>query len=307
MPEAIAIDLIRIDGGTQIRVEFDETASDEYAEHLMNGGELPPVDVFFDGADYWLANGFHRLRAHRRAWREEISAEVRQGSRRDAVLFAVGSNAAHGLRRSNGDKRNAVETLLKDPEWAAWPLTKIAETCRVSVGFVHKLASFHGEKIKSAERTVTRGGVTYTMNTANIGARPAPEFINNEATWRKPDAYRAPGEETAHPDYHQLDIEDFTAQSEAPTPLPFPPIPVGTRLAGAEISQALQTITSRIGKLTPAEVVEAATGELWTDAANAEKAIPWLTEFMRLVPDEMSRRERLKPYLKGYRRGASGY
>src|SRR5688572_3069537 len=106
----LPISSIRRDGGTQIRVEFHETTADEFAEMLMDGGELPPVTVFFDGTDYWLADGFHRMRAHERAWRDEISCEVVEGSLRDAILYAVGANAAHGIRRSNRDKRNAVET-----------------------------------------------------------------------------------------------------------------------------------------------------------------------------------------------------
>jgi len=77
------------------------------------------------------------------------------------------------LRRTNADKRRAVETLLSDEEWRTWPLKKIAEHCAVSVGLVHKLheeLSFHSEKIeKPAEHTVTRKGTIYTQNTTNIG------------------------------------------------------------------------------------------------------------------------------------------
>jgi hypothetical protein len=35
-----------------------------------------------------------------------------------AVSYAVGANASHGLKRTNRCKRNAVMTLLKDPEWS---------------------------------------------------------------------------------------------------------------------------------------------------------------------------------------------
>jgi hypothetical protein len=50
----------------------------------------------------------------------EIAADVRAGGRRDAILYAVGANAAHGLKRTNRGKRNAVMVLLKDPEWSDW-------------------------------------------------------------------------------------------------------------------------------------------------------------------------------------------
>ncbi|MGT2479599.1 hypothetical protein ACU4GR_13540 [Methylobacterium oryzae CBMB20] len=52
----------------------------------------------------------HRL-AHRRhaaglhAGLGELPCEVRQGGLRDAILHSAGANAAHGLRRTNADKR----------------------------------------------------------------------------------------------------------------------------------------------------------------------------------------------------------
>jgi hypothetical protein len=42
------------------------------------------------------------------------------------VLYTVGANATHGLRRSNADKRRAVSMLLDDPEWAQWSNLAIA-------------------------------------------------------------------------------------------------------------------------------------------------------------------------------------
>ncbi|MBX7219625.1 MAG: hypothetical protein K1Y36_06750, partial [Blastocatellia bacterium] len=53
------IDQIRIDGGTQPRTEINLDVVADYAETLKQK-VLPSVDVFFDGTDYWLADGFHR-------------------------------------------------------------------------------------------------------------------------------------------------------------------------------------------------------------------------------------------------------
>ena len=76
---------------------------------------LVPVVVFHDGVDHWLADGFHRYHASRRIEALESVAEVRTGTRRDAVLYSVGANASHGQRRTNADKRRAVMTLLGFP------------------------------------------------------------------------------------------------------------------------------------------------------------------------------------------------
>lgn len=120
---------VRLDGGTQPRVEMDLDLIDEYAEHLAS---LPPVLVMFDGKHHWLCDGYHRLKAHQKAGKKEILAEVRKGTRREAILLSLGVNAEHGLRRTNADIRRAVETMLKDDEWSQWPDEKVAAACAVT-------------------------------------------------------------------------------------------------------------------------------------------------------------------------------
>src|SRR5262245_583352 len=112
----LALDLIRTDGGTQARAGLDPDTVAAYTEtytelsYQRNGlAQMPPIVVFYDGADYWLADGFHRLAAYRRfidggkasASPRALLTDVRQGTRRDAVLYACGANADHGLRRTN--------------------------------------------------------------------------------------------------------------------------------------------------------------------------------------------------------------
>lgn len=168
---------IRTSGGTQPRVETNESTIAEYAEFIRFGGELPPVIVFDDGAEIWLADGFHRFHAHRKAGAMEIACDVRQGTKRDAILFSVGANASHGLRRSNDDKRKAVMTLLSDSEWSTWSNREIAKACGVSPAFVDNLRASLPTvgSDKPAERTyTTKHGTQAAMNTANIGkATPA--------------------------------------------------------------------------------------------------------------------------------------
>src|SRR4051812_18892617 len=108
----LAISFIRTDGGTQSRIQLHADTITDYAERIGDGAVFPPVVVFYDGADHWLADGFHRVEAHRQAGRDSVEAEVKQGTKRDALLYAVGANATHGLRRSNADKRRAVMVML---------------------------------------------------------------------------------------------------------------------------------------------------------------------------------------------------
>jgi hypothetical protein len=146
-------------------------------QQLAEGGlRFPPVMLFTDGQDYWLGDGFHRVLAARKAGLSEIAAEVRQGTQRDAVLFAISANAEHGLRRTSADKRKAVALLLGDAEWSQWSDREIARRCQVGNAFVSRMrrgASVSGTQIG---RKVERGGTVYEMNVTSRS--PAGEATN---------------------------------------------------------------------------------------------------------------------------------
>lgn len=154
--ESVSSDKIRIDGGTQPRAEINETVVAEYAELLADNVELPPVTLFFDGTEYWLADGFHRYHAHRKNGTADIPADVREGTRRDAVLYSVGANADHGLRRSNADKRRAVLVMLNDKEWGAWTDAKIGFACAVTRRMVTDIRSELSESSSSTASGIPR-------------------------------------------------------------------------------------------------------------------------------------------------------
>ncbi|MEX2673389.1 MAG: hypothetical protein WD294_14915 [Phycisphaeraceae bacterium] len=85
----------------------------------------------------------------------------------DAILYSVGANADHGLRRTNADKRASVETLLADDEWAKWSDREIAKRCAVHHDTVNRLRKETSLSDSDSERTYTdRHGNTSTMNTA---------------------------------------------------------------------------------------------------------------------------------------------
>lgn len=183
MADQFTIDLskIRIDGGTQNRVQIDQDTVQEYSNSITEGATFPPVTVFFDGASYWLADGFHRYHAHQSIGALNISAHVINGTQRDAVLHSVGVNATHGLKRTNADKRKSVDTLLNDPEWSKWSDREIARQCYVSNHLVADIRKSHlGEfpdsdnspscdRSQDAKRIVERNGKTYEQDTSNIG------------------------------------------------------------------------------------------------------------------------------------------
>lgn len=137
--EALSLDLIRTDGGTQARVGLNEGVVAEYAAEYSDGKDLGPAVVFHDGSDYWLADGFHRYFGRKQAGCFGLDCQVRKGTKRDAILYAIGANAEHGLKRSNADKRRAVEMLLADKEWNEWSSRTIAHVAKVSRNIVNEI------------------------------------------------------------------------------------------------------------------------------------------------------------------------
>lgn len=217
--KSIKIASIRIDGGTQARASLDQSTVHEYAEAMERGDSFPPVVVYFDGSAYWLADGFHRYFGSQKIGALNIDADVRNGTKRDAILFSLSANANHGLRRTNADKRKAVETLLADEEWSKWSDRKIADACGVSHEFVRQRRETICQPLTdSPTRTVERNGSTYTQNTANIGkAKPvesdsttAPKPAARQVE-QKPEAVPTDADELA--ELHHT-ITDLAAENE---------------------------------------------------------------------------------------------
>lgn len=135
--QSIKLDLIKTDAGTQPRAILSDDVVAEYSERMIAGDKFPPVDVFHDGSEYILADGFHRFFGAKRAEFRDILAIVHQGTRLDAIWFAVGANRTNGFHRSKGDVRNAVVIALK--EFDGYSQDKIAAHVGCSQGYVAKV------------------------------------------------------------------------------------------------------------------------------------------------------------------------
>lgn len=130
------IDQIQTEG-LQARVATCEETVADYAEKIAAGVEFPPVVVFNDGSGFYLADGFHRVLASQRASKADVAADIRKGTPADARWFSSGCNVTHGLRRTNADKRRAVEIALKLKPGVSSRF--IAEHCGVGVDLVSSM------------------------------------------------------------------------------------------------------------------------------------------------------------------------
>jgi hypothetical protein len=148
---------------------LSDAVVDEYAQAMLDGITFPPVDVYYDGTEYWLADGFHRVRAAQKADVAEVAAQVHQGTVQDAQWHSFGANKAHGLQRTNEDKEKTVRAALRHPKAVGLSDRELSRHLGLhhqTVGRYRGEMESTGEIRQSTERT---GGDGRTINTANIG------------------------------------------------------------------------------------------------------------------------------------------
>jgi hypothetical protein len=173
MPELrkIPVSAIITDAGTQIRYKLDDGAVAEYRDRYETGEAGPPLEVVSDGLNYWLTDGFHRLRAAKLLGFLEIECSVHEGNLWAAQLRAVDANHQHGVRLTNEDKRRAVRLLLAVQEREGWSDRDIARMCRVTHTFVSSLKVSH-EPTKTIPNAT--GNRCHLPDEVTIPSKPFP-------------------------------------------------------------------------------------------------------------------------------------
>ena len=178
---------IKIDGGTQARVALNQDVVKEYAESMREGDVFPPITVFFDGSDYWLADGFHRYFATKANAFTSIEADIKNGTLDDATLFAFSANSKRGLSMTFEDNRNIIYAMLRHPEWSKWTNTAIAKHIGVSsmtVGRV-KATMEKKEDEPTVKKYVDKSGKESTVDTSKL---------KTKQKIKKPDVTTAPSD-----------------------------------------------------------------------------------------------------------------
>ena len=117
--QQIPLASIPTDEASQARVKIRPGVVRAYAQAMTQqrsegGLRFPAVVLFTDGQHYWLGDGFHRILAARAAGLTDFAADVRPGTQRDALLYSISSNAAHG--------RRAPMPISGKPSGCSWPM-----------------------------------------------------------------------------------------------------------------------------------------------------------------------------------------
>ncbi len=111
----LALRDIVVDSSVDIRERLDEPTISTYMEVF---DRLPPITVFETPEGMILADGFHRVSAATRLGHQEVEADVKKGTRQDALEFAASANATGGLRLTSEERRLGIRRLVGlHPEW----------------------------------------------------------------------------------------------------------------------------------------------------------------------------------------------
>lgn len=205
----IKLDEIRIDGGTQIRVNISQETVYKYKENMEDGDQFPPVEVVYDGASYWLIDGFHRYHAMKLIGYRTVEVLYRPGTLREARILALAMNSKHGLPRTNADKRNAVEKALEMEEFKSATDADIAKACDVSKPFVAAIRRPEAKERQkeSMEKHIRKRAQEIAQKDSNAITDPRAGEAPDEAEMRATELA------------HQADLETMHKLLEADEPL----------------------------------------------------------------------------------------
>ena len=204
---------VRTDGGTQSRKNIDPNWVKNYAENMKEGAKFPPPVAFYDGDEYWLGDGFHRMAAMKSIGLTEGDFEVIEGTLRQAKLYSIEANNFHGRNMTPGEKRDNIIFMIKDEEYGKWSDKKIAQINNVSTKTVfrirQKLIKENQVAPKTETKYIDKHGNEKVMNTTSLAKTDKP-------TEEKPTEEKPPKEEPAEePEEKELTKEEVE-QMEMP-------------------------------------------------------------------------------------------
>lgn len=185
------IQALTFDPELQVRVRIDDDRIAQYAECMATEEDMkafPPVEIFYDGVKYWLADGHHRRAAAEKAGHSKIWAVVKSGTHDDALWAAITGNGKQGFGMTREDKKRAIEIAIK--KWPEKSMRIIAEAVGTSPQTVMRIKDqlFQMEQLNLPETTVGKDGKS----------RPAKQKTKKQAS-KKASSKPEPEESTVEP------------------------------------------------------------------------------------------------------------
>ncbi len=160
------------DGILELKEGDEENITKDY-EALK---EFDPIEVWKIGSRHYVVDGFHRLKAYKKAGFEKIKVNLVGTSEEDnfnyAILYALKANSTHGMPRTKEDVENAIKKVLEHPNWKGWSNREIARRCNTTPHIINKVkAKIDFKELPTDKRMVQRGDVVYEQNINKKGTK----------------------------------------------------------------------------------------------------------------------------------------
>lgn len=151
--ERVAVAGLIRDDDIQIRDGLNKDQVKHFRQIL---DDLPPVLVVRAPEGDLLADGFHRAEAASKEGRAEIDADVRTGTREDAVVLAIEANARGHLPLRPKEREEAVLRLwrmrdsAKNRKHQRWTVAEVAKSTGTSSSHVNNIIEAEAARSKAA-------------------------------------------------------------------------------------------------------------------------------------------------------------
>jgi hypothetical protein len=150
--EPLALHTLTMSSLTQPRVQLRQDVIDDYAGKMhkergrtgwvinpMTKKRWEPIVVFTDGDSFWLADGYHRVKAAQKRGLQLFQAKFRKGTKFDAFKFSLSVNENHGLKRSKGDQAHIARKALLDPHLRRLSSRELGDLTLMSHTYILKI------------------------------------------------------------------------------------------------------------------------------------------------------------------------
>jgi ParB-like chromosome segregation protein Spo0J len=202
---------IRIDGGTQQRVEVDQALIYQYVERMKEEDEFPLIEAVFDGATYWLTDGFHRYHAFKLLGLKTIEIKYKPGTQLDAVIASLGANGKHGKGLTIADKENKVKNALAIEGYDQKSDYEIAKICELSQSFV---AGVRNPEKKEKQRQAKEKNIQKQAEKIKADKQADTSQTSSENTTDRENTNKNSGSE---PSVEELEANELAMQSDMDT------------------------------------------------------------------------------------------
>ena len=176
--QSISLDELTLDTMYRVREYNDEGVIMSYAECMETEEDFqkfPPIEVYYDGSSYWVADGRLRCLAAKKAGHKKIHAHITEGDRLGAFWASIVANGRQGFGLSWRDRQRVVTSALR-----CWPDRSnqaIAVAVGVSEGTVRRFRAklTEANEIENPQKRVGVDGKRYpTRRKQTVSISPPP-------------------------------------------------------------------------------------------------------------------------------------